>query len=108
MVVMPKEFVATRYPGYFWNVKTQTLFTAKLGVLREMKYTGPNRWNHYAEVYKVSHNGKRRSMSLDYLQRLKPTKSIFPVEYKLTSGQLADKIDLFSLPEGATITIRIS
>jgi hypothetical protein len=30
MVVMPDEFVATRYPGYFWNTDDQKLYSIKV------------------------------------------------------------------------------
>lgn len=37
MVTLPKDFVATRYPGYFWNVVERKLYTLKVtGELRPM------------------------------------------------------------------------
>ena len=107
MVILPSEFVATKYPGYFWNISTQALFTAKLGVLREMKYHGPNRWNHYAEAYKVSDKGVRKNLHLDYLRKLKPSaQTVFPVDYEFVVGKDEQRtLDLAALPRGARIVV---
>jgi carbonic anhydrase len=111
MVTLPPEFVATKYPGYFWNVETQALYTAKLGVLRELKYYGPNRWNHYVEGYRVCDQGERRTLMLKYLKGLKRVDhQMFPVEYQFTVGQTdSDEgvIDLRSMPRGTKVTISI-
>lgn len=80
MVTLPSQFVATKYPGYFWNVDTQTLYTAKLGVLREMKYTKPTVFNNMFEGYRVSVNGVRRGLRIEYLRKLQLTDSVFPME----------------------------
>ncbi len=73
MVTLPPEFTATRYPGYFWNIKTQKLFSLKVsGELRELKLIRPNHWNGWKDPgYRVSHEGVRKVMSLPYLQTLK-------------------------------------
>ena len=80
MVTLPPQFVATKYPGYFWNVDTQTLYTAKLGVLKEMKRDKPSYYNHQFDGYRVSVNGIRRGLRIEYLRSLKPMDSTFPVE----------------------------
>lgn len=109
-VTMPDGFVATRYPGYFWNVRTQTLFTAKLGVLRQIKLTLPSQYNTLTEpMYRVSHQGDRKHLSLRYLRGLKPRASIFPVEF---SAALHDKlssvaVDLDTLPPGTRVRVLI-
>ena len=80
MVTLPPQFVATRFPGYFWNVDTQTLYTAKLGVLRELKRDRPTPFNHMFEGYRVSVDGFRRKLPLRYLHKLTPNDSVFPIE----------------------------
>lgn len=80
MVTFPPQFVATRYPGYFWNVDTQTLYTAKLGVLKEMKRDKPSHFNHQFDGYRVSVNGHRRCLRIEYLRSLTPSPSVFPMD----------------------------
>jgi len=47
MVTLPKEFVATRYPGYFFNTKDDQLYSMKIdGVLKPLRFYKPNRFNH--------------------------------------------------------------
>ena len=86
MVTLPPPYVATKYPGYFWNVNTQTLYSLKVsGVLTELKHHKPNHWNgwwHYEKGrkggYKVSVNGHRRSLFVVDLQELKIEDSVIP------------------------------
>jgi hypothetical protein len=80
MIVLPAGFVSTRYPGYFWNIPEQKLYTAKGGVLKKMYFS--KGYNNHPPGYKVSHLGYRKTMSLEYLQYLKyPTKvEIFPMK----------------------------
>lgn len=109
MVTLPSEFVATKYPGYFWNVKTKRLFTAKLGVLRELKRTRPNQWNHYRDGYKVSNNGQVRFLEYAYLLALRPKDSVFPVKFTTvkngTNGDVPVQLSL--LPEGTIVDVYI-
>ena len=88
MIIFPAGYVATKYPGYFWNVRTQTLASVKIGgELREMKLTKPNYWNRLADRgkfeggYRVSHKGRNRWLYLEDLKQLEEEHSIFP-EYK--------------------------
>lgn len=73
MVTLPIEFVATRYPGYFWNTETQTLFSLKIdGVLKELKLVKPNPWNWLPMPgYVVSVKGRRRTLLVGELKKLK-------------------------------------
>ena len=73
MVTLPIEFVATKYPGYFWNTETQTLFSLKIdGVLKELKLVYPCRFNMLPMPgYRVSVKGRRRYLSIAYLKGLK-------------------------------------
>ena len=71
MITFPPEFVATKFPGYFWNVKDQKLYSLKVtGVLRPLRYSGPNRWNFYRSGYRVSVNGRSRWLFLTDLKNL--------------------------------------
>ena len=84
MVVLPIEFVKTRYPGYFWNTESQTLYSLKIGgVLKEIKISRPNSFNNYSEpMYRVCVKGVRKGMSLSSLQKLTSSVwvDVFPVK----------------------------
>lgn len=80
MVTLPKEFVATKYPGYFWNIKDELLYSVKVyGALKPLHFNKPNHWNHGMAGYKVSVAGEKRYLYLDYLKKLKPKKETFPI-----------------------------
>ena len=80
VVTLPKEFVATKYPGYFWNIKDEKLYSIKVtGMLRPLAFQKPNRYNHYIEGYKVSVNGQKRVLFLDYLKKLTPKRQQIPI-----------------------------
>ena len=79
MVTLPVDFVATRYPGYFWNVKEKKLYTLKVtGELRPMKFQKGGRF--YGRIiepgYKISVNGVRRKYNMKYLNSLTATTAI--------------------------------
>lgn len=80
MVTLPKEFVATRYSGYFWNIKDQQLYSVKVtGELKPLVKQSPNQWNHFRNGWRVSVNGNHRFLDIVYLQGLKPKATVFPV-----------------------------
>lgn len=80
MVTLPPEFVATKYPGYFWNVSDKKLYSCKVtGELRPLAFCKPNRWNHGFAGYRVSVNGQHRYLMLDRLLKLTPQSQVFPV-----------------------------
>jgi hypothetical protein len=79
MVTLPKDFVATRYPGYFWHVTQQKLYSLKVtGELRPMKFEtgGTFGWRVIQPGYKVSVDGQRRKLTIAYLRGLKPTNTV--------------------------------
>lgn len=79
MVTLPKDFVATRYPGYFWNVVEQKLYTIKVtGELRPMAFQkgGNFGWLRVEPGYKISVNGQKRTYTMKYLTSLKATNKI--------------------------------
>ena len=84
MITFPKDFVDTKYPGYFWNLKEQKLYSIKIsGVLHKLSGPRkPNPFNHFIEGYQVSVNGKKRILALDTLKKLKPANSVIPLEKK--------------------------
>ena len=85
MVTLPKDFVAIRYPGYFWNLKEQKLYSMKVtGVLRPLAGPyKPNPFNNYTcPVYQISVGGHKRGIGIDYLKKLKSANSTIPMETK--------------------------
>ena len=82
MVTLPPEFTATKIPGYFWNTKTQELYSLKIGgELRKLKGPStPNYFNHLPEdAYRVCHKGQRRNLYISYLEGLEPADSVITV-----------------------------
>lgn len=84
MVVLPAEYVMTRWPGYFWNTVQQRLYSIKSGVLKPMKsHQGWNRGGYNIPPgYVVSVFGERRQASLHYLQGLKQTEKLEIIQVK--------------------------
>ncbi len=87
VIIFPAGYVATKYPGYFWNTKTQTLFSIKIGgELRELKLTKPSHWNNFFHgnpkggngAYRISHKGQRRILFVNVLKELTESHTIFP------------------------------
>lgn len=75
MVVLPVNFVKTRYTGYFWNTAEKKLYTIKRnGILRQLKIRagGTFRGVRFEPGYKVSVNGVRRVLLL---------RELYPLEY---------------------------
>jgi len=88
MVTLPPEFVAIKYPGYFWNIEDKHLYSIKVsGVLRRLK--GPYLfWDRTRfgptptdkKCYKVSVGGVRKYVFMEYLENLEPQDSVIPTE----------------------------
>ena len=79
MVTLPKDFVATRYPGYFWNVTEKKLYSLKVtGELRPLTFFKGGTFHgvQYEPGYKISVNGERRKYTMQYLGKLKATNDI--------------------------------
>lgn len=73
MVTLPKNFVATRFPGYFWNTVELKLYSIKVtGQLRPLKFSrgGTFHGRQIKPGYSVSVNGVRRLYPLDQLEKL--------------------------------------
>jgi hypothetical protein len=85
MVTLPKEFVATRYPGYFWNVVEKKLYSIKVtGELRPMAFHkgGNFGWVRVEPGYQISVKGKKRTYTMDYLVSLTATNEIQEIGVK--------------------------
>lgn len=79
MVTLPKDFVATRFPGYFWNVAEKKLYSIKVtGELRPMAFhKGIRIYGRDIEPgYQISVNGIKRRYTLQYLETLVATDAI--------------------------------
>lgn len=79
MVTLPKDFVATRYPGYFWNVVERKLYSLKvMGELKPMTFFKGGTWYGVTHEpgYKLSVNGVRRKYTMGYLNSLKSTTDV--------------------------------
>ena len=79
MVTLPKDFVATRYPGYFWNVVEKKLYSIKVtGELKPMAFHkgGNFGWIRVEPGYQISVKGKKRKYTMEYLGSLKATNNI--------------------------------
>lgn len=75
MIVLPSEFVMTRYPGYFWNIIEKKLYSIKVtGELRPMTFDKGGRFygRDIVPGYRISVNGQKRKLTMEYLGTLKP------------------------------------
>lgn len=83
MITLPKQFVATKYPGYFWNIEDEKLYSVKVtGALKPLATNRGWDWarNKSCEIgYGISVNGKKRQLFVSELKALKPKKQTFPI-----------------------------
>ena len=85
MVTLPKDFVATRYPGYFWNAVECKLYSLKVtGELRPMAFHkgGNFGWVRVEPGYQISVNGRKRRFTMGYLESLTATNEIQEIGVK--------------------------
>lgn len=81
MVTLPKDFVATKYDGYFWHLEEQKLYSIKVGgVLRPLVKPRISKYTYGQDVYQVSNKGKSRFLFIDELLQLKAKNSVIKVE----------------------------
>ena len=77
MIVFPSDFVKTMYPGYFWNVNTQKLYSIKSGKVKELKLnsgTYPIRpHGQMGPHYQVSVEGRKRYLLVEKLKKTNHT-----------------------------------
>ena len=95
-VTLPDEFIATKFPGYFFNVGDEKLYSIKIdGILKPLAYQQPNQFNHMwrhpvklrdgSEVnatggYYVSVKGRRKFYAIEKLKELEYVSSVIPVK----------------------------
>ena len=73
MITFPDGFVATRFPGYFWNTTDEKLYTMKVtGVLRPMRISYPPLYEDDHASYRISVNGVRRRLTTAQIKRALP------------------------------------
>lgn len=93
MIQFPPSFVQLdRYPGYYWNVQEQKLYSAKSGVLKPLHFM--KAFNGYSKFlrrnvdfkagYHISVNGVKIKLNLEDLRLLKVPAhvQIFPEKVK--------------------------
>jgi len=84
MIHLPQEFVTTKFPGYFWNLKEQKLYSIKVsGLLKPLTFS-PRRWTPNGIMdagYRVSVAGRRRFLPQYYLEKLRPMKRDVEIGY---------------------------
>lgn len=80
MITFPPPFVALQYPGYFWNVEDQLLYTLKTtGILRPLKKHPANSYNAGHVGYDISVGGRKKYIWQEDLLQLKLVDSTLPV-----------------------------
>jgi hypothetical protein len=88
MVTLPPGFVAIKFPGYFWNLRTKRLYSIKSGMLKPIKPLSKSSAEYLFRklpgcrgipVYGVSVNGQSRYVFDRYLNSLHPVESEIPV-----------------------------
>lgn len=82
MIKFPKEFVALRYPGYFWNKKEQQLYSMKVsGVLKPLKYQRSFRtiYKTLPAGYSISYRGRRFRIAVEHIDGFLVKDSTIPV-----------------------------
>ena len=84
MVTLPKNFVTTKFPGYFWNTIEHKLYSIKVtGQLRPLRFSkgGTFYGVRIKPGYSISVNGVRRTYPLDQLEKL--TTSTYPQKIEI-------------------------
>ena len=66
-VTLPPELVAINFPGYFFHVVEQRLYSLKSGELKQLHRCTGNQWNDFQPGYRISHNGVKKYMREDFL-----------------------------------------
>lgn len=81
MVKMKPEFVATKYPGYFFNTSDEQLYSMKIdGVLKPLKFHEPNRFNHMYNFTVKLRSGERVRCTGGFYVSVKGFRKLYPIE----------------------------
>ena len=75
MITFPPEYVKIKYPGYFWNVNTQQLYSIKSGKVKPLKLNSGNWLSRttgrvIGPHYQVSVEGVKRYILIEKLKQL--------------------------------------
>lgn len=82
MITFPDGFVATKFPGYFWNTTDEKLYTMKVtGVLRAMRRCDPAPYEVDGQPsYRISVQGIRQRLTISQIKRtLQRDANVVPV-----------------------------
>lgn len=89
MIVLPPNLVATKFPGYYWDVLEKKLYSIKVsGTLTEMKFQKGRHlmingyYKYIPDGYRVSFKGKTHRYTMEYLRSLKPKGMLYIEEIK--------------------------
>ncbi len=75
MIVLPVGLTPIKFPGYFWDIENDVLYSAKCGTLKPLKmywqrYNNGTKTSRVFPHYKISHAGHHHTLSLKYLKAL--------------------------------------
>jgi hypothetical protein len=78
VIRFPEGFVTTYWPGYFWHLEQERLYSIKSGVLKELKQRPAYYTRHFGRLvkvdepnYQISVCGRRILVQISRLKRLK-------------------------------------
>jgi len=96
MVQLEPQFIATKFPGYFFNPDDNKLYSLKVdGILKPLSFYTPNHFNRIGTAYVKLQNqnrvnvtggfycsvkGKKRFYALEELQDLQQHEAVIPVK----------------------------
>lgn len=81
MVTLEPQFIATKYPGYFFNSDDEQLYSLKVdGVLKPLKFHKPNHFNHLFNFPVKLRDGSRVWTTGGYYVSVKGNKKFYPIE----------------------------
>lgn len=81
---LPAGFVATQWPGYFWNMVDQNLYSIKIdGVLKPLTHQKMfyDKWKGYflPGGWNISVCGRRGRVTREEMKKIFPKASLIPV-----------------------------
>jgi len=80
-VTFTPDFIATKYPGYFFNIKDEKLYSMKVdGVLKPLRFHRPNHFNHMHQYLFKLKDGTRVQLTGGYYVSVKGRKRLYPLE----------------------------
>ena len=81
MVKLKPEFIATKFPGYFFCTAATKLYSLKIdGVLKPLKFYKPNQFNHIGSHPLKLKSGERVYSKGGYNISVKGRRKFYPIE----------------------------